>query len=122
MVKCKRITDEQVEPIVNPTFSLLPALEDGYFHDLNITAANKKQVLPSVFSSMLPSVGAPSNCTLIYGYVVSSTLNNSSTTWVGPSLALTTAAFSRFAGRGARNHSPFSVRRMPSAWTYRSDS
>lgn len=49
MVKCKRITDEQVEPIVNPTFSLLPALEDGYFYDLNITAANKKQVCTLFF-------------------------------------------------------------------------
>ncbi|GLV35944.1 uncharacterized protein CBL_09838 [Carabus blaptoides fortunei] len=43
MVQCKRVTEDQIEPVINPVFSLLPALEDGYFHDLIILAANKKQ-------------------------------------------------------------------------------
>lgn len=52
MLQCKRVSEEPSEPFINPTFSLLPALEDGYFSDLTITAANKKQVFVT-FSSKL---------------------------------------------------------------------
>ena len=47
---CKRVVASDPEPPVDSSFSLLPALEDGYFSDLSITASNNKQV--SQFYSM----------------------------------------------------------------------
>lgn len=44
MLHCKRIFEESIDKSHNIQFSLLPALEDGYFSDLIITSSNKKQV------------------------------------------------------------------------------
>jgi hypothetical protein len=41
---CKRVAASDPEPPIDSSFSLLPALEDGYFSDLSITASNSKQV------------------------------------------------------------------------------
>jgi hypothetical protein len=41
---CKRVAASDPEPPIDSPFSLLPALEDGYFSDLSITASNSKQV------------------------------------------------------------------------------
>jgi hypothetical protein len=41
---CKRVAASDPDPPVDSSFSLLPALEDGYFSDLSITASNNKQV------------------------------------------------------------------------------
>lgn len=43
-LKCKRVKDEPLEQNFNSPFSLLPALEDGYFSDITISAANGKEV------------------------------------------------------------------------------
>lgn len=43
-LRCKRIPLEELEPLLDSPYSLLPALEDGYFSDINITATNGKQV------------------------------------------------------------------------------
>ncbi|GFG38681.1 hypothetical protein Cfor_08266 [Coptotermes formosanus] len=40
---CKRVAASDPEPLTDSSFSLLPALEDGYFSDLSITASNSKQ-------------------------------------------------------------------------------
>ncbi|KDR13429.1 uncharacterized protein LOC110835411 [Zootermopsis nevadensis] len=40
---CKRVVASEPEPPVDSPFSLLPALEDGYFSDLSIMASNNKQ-------------------------------------------------------------------------------
>lgn len=42
-LQCKRIVKNEPDNPDSP-FSLLPALEDGYFSDLTITAMNNKQV------------------------------------------------------------------------------
>ncbi|KAK7869304.1 hypothetical protein R5R35_012870 [Gryllus longicercus] len=43
VLHCKRIAETEPDPPIDSTFSLLPALEDGYFSDLSITACNSKQ-------------------------------------------------------------------------------
>lgn len=43
MLHCKCIQEEPSECALNTTFSLLPALEDGYFGDIKIVASNNKQ-------------------------------------------------------------------------------
>ncbi|KAF2897714.1 hypothetical protein ILUMI_08461 [Ignelater luminosus] len=55
MLHCKRIQEEPSEYTLNTTFSLLPALEDGYFGDIKITAANNKQF--HVHSSIVQLLG-----------------------------------------------------------------
>jgi hypothetical protein len=44
LLHCKRVVAPDPEPPIDSSFSLLPALEDGYFSDLSITASNNKQV------------------------------------------------------------------------------
>lgn len=44
MLHCKRCNDESEVNYNVPYFTLLPALEDGYFSDITITASNSKQV------------------------------------------------------------------------------
>jgi hypothetical protein len=43
-LQCKRVIASDPDPPIDSSFSLLPALEDGYFSDLSITASNNKQV------------------------------------------------------------------------------
>ncbi|XP_025828986.1 uncharacterized protein LOC108743837 [Agrilus planipennis] len=43
LLKCKRIADESIDHFPKFPFSLLPALEDGYFSDMIIVASNKKE-------------------------------------------------------------------------------
>ncbi|XP_067013462.1 uncharacterized protein [Anabrus simplex] len=43
LLHCKRVAEAEPDPPVDSNFSLLPALEDGYFSDLSITASNNKQ-------------------------------------------------------------------------------
>lgn len=41
---CKKVLEEPQDTTLNTTFSLLPALEDGYFSDIKIIADNNKEV------------------------------------------------------------------------------
>lgn len=43
MLHCKRIQEDPNEENFDSPFSLLPALEDGYFADIKITASNNKE-------------------------------------------------------------------------------
>ncbi|KYB25250.1 uncharacterized protein LOC100141518 [Tribolium castaneum] len=43
MLHCKRIYEDATDKYHSIPFSLLPALEDGYFSDLTIVSSNKKQ-------------------------------------------------------------------------------
>lgn len=43
MLHCKRVYEEPQDDTPNTTFSLLPALEDGYFSDIALRAANNKE-------------------------------------------------------------------------------
>ncbi|CAG2062640.1 unnamed protein product [Timema podura] len=43
LLQCRRVFSGEFNSPVLSTFSLLPALEEGYFSDLTITAANNKQ-------------------------------------------------------------------------------
>ncbi|KAG5890631.1 hypothetical protein JTB14_020335 [Gonioctena quinquepunctata] len=52
---CVRVNEEISANNYSTTFSLLPALEDGYFSDVTITASNKKQF--KVHSSLLELQG-----------------------------------------------------------------
>ena len=45
ILQCKRINDETIEENVCTSFTLLPALEDGYFSDVELVSANNKQVI-----------------------------------------------------------------------------
>lgn len=49
-LRCKRIPVEELEPLLDVPFTLLPALEDGYFSDISISSSNGKQVLKVLFS------------------------------------------------------------------------
>ncbi|XP_047118625.1 uncharacterized protein LOC124799129 [Schistocerca piceifrons] len=40
MLRCKRVVESDPDPPGDAPFSLLPALEDGYFSDVSITASN----------------------------------------------------------------------------------
>ncbi|KAK4876099.1 hypothetical protein RN001_012521 [Aquatica leii] len=56
MLHCKRIQEEPNDYALNTTFSLLPALEDGYFSDIKIIAANNKQF--QIHSSIVQLLGS----------------------------------------------------------------
>lgn len=43
-LRCKRVPTEELEPLLDAPYTLHPALEDGYFSDATLTAANGKQV------------------------------------------------------------------------------
>ncbi|KAE8752100.1 hypothetical protein FOCC_FOCC001262 [Frankliniella occidentalis] len=57
-LQCKRIPAEELEPLLDASFSLLPALEDGYFSDISIPAISGKQfpVHSCILSLSLPDV------------------------------------------------------------------
>nr|CAD7264660.1 unnamed protein product [Timema shepardi] len=57
LLQCRRVFSGEFNSPVLSTFSLLPALEEGYFSDLTITAANNKQF--AVHTCIL-KLGAPS--------------------------------------------------------------
>jgi hypothetical protein len=56
MLHCKRVYEESTHKYHSVPFSLLPALEDGYFSDLTLTSSNKKQF--KVHSSILKLQGS----------------------------------------------------------------
>ncbi|XP_075220250.1 uncharacterized protein LOC142323850 isoform X2 [Lycorma delicatula] len=43
LLHCKRASPSEPAPVLDSPFSFLPALEDGYFSDLSITASNNKK-------------------------------------------------------------------------------
>lgn len=45
MLHCKRVQEEPVEKNFDSRFSLLPALEDGYFSDIKLVASNNKEFM-----------------------------------------------------------------------------
>lgn len=49
MLHCRRKPISQPVEVLDAPLSLLPALEDGYFSDLTIAAANNKKVKLSTF-------------------------------------------------------------------------
>jgi hypothetical protein len=53
LLHCKRVIAPDPEPPIDSSFSLLPALEDGYFSDLSITASNNKQVWAVLFDTIM---------------------------------------------------------------------
>lgn len=44
MLHCKRVHEEQHDDNLSVPFSLLPALEDGYFSDITLVANNNREV------------------------------------------------------------------------------
>lgn len=56
MLHCKRVQDDPTDDPLDSPFSLLPALEDGYFSDIKITASNGKQF--EVHSSITQLLGS----------------------------------------------------------------
>ncbi|XP_034251805.1 uncharacterized protein LOC117651669 isoform X2 [Thrips palmi] len=57
-LRCKRVPTEELEPLLDAPFTLHPALEDGYFSDITLTAANGKQffVHSCILALSLPDV------------------------------------------------------------------
>lgn len=49
ILHCKRIYEDCIDKYHSIPFSLLPALEDGYFSDLTLVSSNKKQVSIALF-------------------------------------------------------------------------
>lgn len=46
LLHCRRKPTSEPSEVLDAPFSLLPALEDGYFSDLAIVASNNKKVKP----------------------------------------------------------------------------
>lgn len=47
ILHCTRVDEDKIDHNINIPFSILPALEDGYFSDTILMSANNKQVIPA---------------------------------------------------------------------------
>lgn len=57
-LRCKRVPTEELEPLLDTPYTLHPALEDGYFSDITLTASNGKKfsVHSCILALSLPDV------------------------------------------------------------------